>query len=65
MQELATSLMRVRFEDPDRWAALQPYWASLPDKDQLYSKYSFEKHHLPLLQDASLVRTCREQSTHR
>lgn len=57
LQELATNLLRRRFEEPDFWAHMQPHWASMPDRSQLYNKYNFQSDHLPLLQDTDMVRS--------
>lgn len=35
---------------------MQPYAASLPDKSQMYNRHMLLPAHLPLLQDARLVR---------
>lgn len=55
MQELATNLLRIQFEDPEKWAHMEPYRASLPGRDQIYNKYIFQLEHLPLLQDPGMV----------
>ncbi|CAL8469166.1 g8707 [Coccomyxa elongata] len=52
--ELTTQLLRLRFEDPEWWAHMQPYFASLPEKSQLYNKHVFQSDHLPLLQDLNM-----------
>ena len=56
LQELTTRLLKMRFEQPQLWAEFGPYWASCPAPGGLASKYMFEEEHIPLLQDAELVR---------
>ena len=56
LQELTTPLLKMRFGQPELWAAFEPYWASCPAPGELASKYMFEEAHIPLLQDAELVR---------
>lgn len=51
-------LLRQRLKQPGRWAALAPYWRSLPPGDALYCKELALPHHAAELQDAALARPC-------
>ncbi|KAK9845959.1 hypothetical protein WJX81_006882 [Elliptochloris bilobata] len=53
--ELAVQLLRQRLERPGHWAALAPYWASLPPAHALYCKELALPHHAAELQDALLA----------
>ncbi|BDA45092.1 hypothetical protein COCOBI_06-5720 [Coccomyxa sp. Obi] len=53
--EMATQLLRKRFEDPAWWSHMQPHWDSLPGRSQIYNRHMFLPEHLPLLQDSSMV----------
>ena len=57
LQELAVLLLRQRLQRPGRWAALGPYWASLPPAGALYCKELALAHHAAELQDDVLART--------
>jgi len=56
MQELAVSLLRVKMEYPAVWEGFQPYLSNLPGEDDVYTLYNFKQEHIPLLQDAEMVR---------
>lgn len=52
---MTRKLLERRFEDPEWWMSMQPYWDFLPDKSQIYNKHMFRMEHLPLFQDANFV----------
>ena len=49
-------LLRQRLQRPSHWAALGPYWASLPPAGALYCKELAHPHHAAELQDVALAR---------
>ena len=50
-------LLRFSFENMERLKFWAPYFRNIPNKRELYSKYLFQRKHVPLLQDVQLVRS--------
>lgn len=50
-------LLRFSFDDMERLKFWAPYFRNIPNKRELYSKYLFQRKHVPLLQDVQLVRS--------
>ncbi|CAL8468708.1 g8248 [Coccomyxa elongata] len=53
-RELSVQLLRFSFDDMERLKFWAPYFRNIPNKRELYSKYLFQRKHVPLLQDVQL-----------